>query len=58
VQIFRDDLPHDVFVNAEVIVDDLVAHANDVCPRDLRVSVREFSGHLTPSFTDDLNEMR
>jgi hypothetical protein len=38
-------------------VDDLVAHANDVCPRDLRVLLRELSGHLAPSFTDDLNEM-
>ena len=57
-QILRDDLPHDVFVNAEVIVDHLVAHANDVRPWDLRVLLREFSGHLAPSFTDDLNEMR
>ena len=56
--ILRDDLPHDVFVNAEVIVDHLVAHANDVRPWDLRVLLREFSGHLAPSFTDDLNEMR
>jgi hypothetical protein len=56
-QIFRDDLPHDVFVNPEVIVDDFVAHADDVGPRDLRVLVRELSGHLAPSFTDDLNEM-
>jgi hypothetical protein len=56
-QIVRDDLPHDVFVNAEVIVDDLVAHADDVGPWDFRVLVREFSGHLAPSFTDDLNEM-
>ena len=45
-QIFRDDLPHDVFVNAEVIVDHLVAHANDVRPWDLRVLLREFSGRL------------
>jgi hypothetical protein len=56
-QVFRDDLPHDVFVNAEVIVNDLVAHADDVGPRDLGVLVRELSGHLARSFTDDLNEM-
>ena len=56
-QIFGDDLPHDVFVNPEVVVDDLVAHADDVGPRNLRVSVRELSGHLAPSFTNDLNEM-
>jgi hypothetical protein len=54
----RDWRRHDVFVNAEVIVDDLVSHADDVGPWDLRVSVREFSGHLAPSFTDDLDEMR
>jgi hypothetical protein len=38
-------------------VDDLVSHADDVGPWDLRVSVREFSGHLAPSLTDDLNEV-
>jgi len=35
----------------EVIVDHFVAHANDVRPWDLRVLLREFSGHLAPSFT-------
>ena len=38
-------------------MDNLVSHAYDVGPWDLRVSVREFSGHLAPGFTDDLNEM-
>ena len=38
-------------------MDDLVAHADDVGPRDLGVLVRELSRHLSPSSTDDLNEM-
>ncbi len=51
------DLPHDVFLNAEIVVDNLVAHADDVRPWDLRVLVRELPGHLAPGFPDDLNEM-
>ena len=38
-------------------MDDLVAHADDVGRRNLRVSVRELSGHLARSFTNDLNEV-
>jgi hypothetical protein len=37
-------------------MDDVVAHADDVGPRSLGVPVRKLSGHLAPSFTDDLNE--
>ena len=36
---------------------DLVAHANDIRPRDLGVAVREFPRHLSRGFTNDLNEM-
>ena len=56
-QVFRDDLPHDVLVDAEAIVDDFVAHPDDVGPRDLRMAVRELSRHLASRFTNDLNEM-
>jgi hypothetical protein len=52
-----DDPPHDVLVNAEVVVHDLVAHADDVCPSDLRVAITELPGDLMCSLTNDLNEM-
>ena len=38
-------------------MDDLVAHADDVGPQNLRVSVRELSGHLARSFADGLSEV-
>ena len=35
-QVFGNDLPHDVFVHGEIIVDDFVAHADDVGPWNFR----------------------
>jgi hypothetical protein len=51
-----DDPPHDVLVNAEVVVHDLVAHADDVCPSDLGYH-RTPGRPDVPSLTNDLNEM-
>jgi len=38
-------------------VNDLVAHADDVRPRDFRVLRAKLSGDVATSFSDDLNEM-
>ena len=46
-QILGDDLPDDVFIHAEVVVNDLVAHAYDLAPRDLGMSIAEFTGHAS-----------
>ena len=56
-QVCRDDLPDDVFVNTEVVVDDFVAHADDVRPLNLRMPVGELSGHLPRGFANDLDQM-
>ena len=38
-------------------MDDLVTHADDVCPGDLRMLLGEFQGNLARRFSDDLDEM-
>ena len=38
-------------------MDDFVAHADDVRPSNLRMSVGELSGHLPRGFANDLDEM-
>lgn len=53
----RDDLPYDVFVYTQVVVNDLVTHPDDVRPRNLGMLVRESRRHLSRRFTDDLDEM-
>lgn len=57
-QILNDHLPDDVLVDPKVVVDHLVAHADDVSPRDLGVRPCKLLRHLPCSLADDLNEMR
>ena len=46
-----------VFVNAHVVMDDLVAHADDVRPWNFGMSVGELPRRLPRGFANDLNEM-
>jgi hypothetical protein len=52
------DLPDDVVIHAKIVVHDLVAHPNDVLPRDFRMLVIELPGRAPCSFADHLNKMR
>jgi hypothetical protein len=56
-QILGDDLPHDVVIDAKVVVHDLVTHADDVRPPDARVVAAELLGNLPCGFADGLDEM-
>jgi len=56
-QVLCHDLPDDVFIHAKVVVHDLVAHPDDVLPRDLWVFVTALPRHAPCSFTDHLNKM-
>jgi hypothetical protein len=57
-QILGDDLPNDVFVDAKVVVHDLVTHADDVGPLNFWMREAELAGHVASGFADDLHEVR
>ena len=49
-----NDVPDEVVVDTEVIVNEPVAHPRDGAPLNLRVQVAKFRGHLLGGFPDDL----
>jgi hypothetical protein len=50
-------LPHDVVINAKVVVHDLVAHPDDVRPSDVRMVIAELSRNLPRGLDDGLDQM-
>jgi len=56
-EICRDHIPDDIVVNLQVVVDDFVAHANDVGPRNLWVAPSHICGDTPDCFPDDLDKV-
>lgn len=53
-ELLVDDLPDEIKINAEVVMDELVAHAGDLPPRQVRVRPREASREPLYRLPDDL----
>ena len=53
-ELLVDDLPDELQVNAEIVMDELIAHAGDLPPRQVWVRLREASRKLLHRFADDL----
>jgi hypothetical protein len=48
-------LPHDVVINAKIVMHHLVAHPDDVRPSDVRMAVAELSRNLPRGLADRLD---
>ena len=55
-QVARDDLPHDLLIDGQIVMHDLVAHPDDVAPWNLRVRCGVRRTDLAGGFSDDLNQ--
>ena len=56
-QIVCHDLPHDVLVDSEVVVHDLVSHPDDLRPRNFRMRLAEGPGDVARRLADHLDKM-
>jgi hypothetical protein len=56
-QVGRDDLPDHIKIHVQIIVDELVAHSDDVAPGDLRIFLSRLGTHPASGFPDHLNEV-
>ena len=56
-KVMLDDGPHDISINAEIHVDEDIAHPADLAPRNLRMSMPVILRNSSCSFTDDLQMM-
>src|SRR5918996_1691610 len=52
-QILLDDLPNNLYINVEIIVNDAISQANDSAPLDLDVLGSEILRQAVGSFADD-----
>lgn len=57
-QVLCHYLPDDVLIHAHAVVHDLVAHADNLLPRDLGMLVTELTRYVSACLTNNLNKMR
>jgi hypothetical protein len=50
-----DCVPNQILIDAEVLVNQSVAHSDDFLPRNLGMGIPEWSGDQPAGFSDNLN---